>query len=185
MHPLHPLPLLLALLLSPLLPSSSTTAAAAAAAATSSSSPPAIYTPPAGSGYVYHGCFNETTGLANTTGARALAGGTSLVRPGNMTVALCLDFCRTGAGDSRGGSSGRFAFAGLEYARECWCAQSLSSLAAKLPDSACDLPCEGNTTEACGGNPKLTVYMASAAAAARVAWAASLVAVGAVSLILL
>lgn len=41
--------------------------------------------------------------------------------------------------------------------RECWCANSLSSLSEKLPDSACNLPCEGDTTQACGGNLKLTV----------------------------
>ncbi|KAK3310583.1 uncharacterized protein B0T15DRAFT_518881 [Chaetomium strumarium] len=144
----------------------------------------AIHTAP-GSGYVYYGCYNETTGLSDTTGARALNGGTNLVAPGNMTVELCWQFCRTGAGDSSGGTTGRFKFAGLEYARECWCAQEISTLSDKFPDSACDLPCEGNKTQACGGNLKLTVYMAGSAAAARVAWAAGLVAFGAVSLALL
>ncbi|KAK4237519.1 WSC domain-containing protein [Achaetomium macrosporum] len=143
----------------------------------------AIYTAPS-SGYVYHGCYNETTGLSGTTGARALSGGANLVAPGNMTVEMCWQFCRTGAGDSEGGTTGRFRFAGLEYARECWCAQEISTLSSKFPDSACDLPCEGNNTQACGGNLKLTVYMAGSTAAARVAWATGLVAVGAVSLTL-
>jgi hypothetical protein len=69
------------------------------------------------SGYVYHGCYNETTALADTTGARALDDGTNLVAPGDMTVERCWDFCRTGAGDSSGGKGGSFKFAGLEYAR--------------------------------------------------------------------
>jgi hypothetical protein len=69
------------------------------------------------SGYVYHGCYNETTALADTTGARALADGTNLVAPGDMTAERCWEFCRTGAGDSSGGKGGRFKFAGLEYAR--------------------------------------------------------------------
>ncbi|KAK4243045.1 hypothetical protein C7999DRAFT_18539 [Corynascus novoguineensis] len=149
---------------------------------------PEIVIPPPSSGYVYHGCYNETTGLPDTAGARALSGGADLVRPGpgsdGMTVEMCWEFCRTGAGDASGGTSGRFMFAGLEYARECWCAQSLSSLSKKLPDSECNLPCEGNATQACGGNLKLTVYMAGAATA-RVAWAAGLVAVGAISMALL
>ncbi|KXX75893.1 putative fungistatic metabolite [Madurella mycetomatis] len=138
-----------------------------------------------GSGYVYHGCYNETTGLSGTAGNRALYDGTNLVDPGGMTVEKCWEFCRTGAGDSSGGNTAMFQYAGLEYARECWCAQSLSSLSEKLPDSACDLPCEGNTTQACGGNMRLTVYVASAAAVARVAWATGLVAVGAISLTLI
>ncbi|KAL2127249.1 hypothetical protein VTI74DRAFT_11048 [Chaetomium olivicolor] len=141
-----------------------------------------IFTPR--SGYTYQGCYNETTGLPNTTGARALGGGTNLVRPGNMTVEMCLDFCKTGAGDASGGKTGSFKYAGLEYARECWCAQTLSSMSDKFPDSACNLPCEGNTTQACGGNLKITVYMAGAAAA-RVTWTAGLVAVGAISLVMI
>ncbi|KAH6854243.1 WSC domain-containing protein [Chaetomium sp. MPI-CAGE-AT-0009] len=134
--------------------------------------PLSIVTSPS-SGYVYHGCYNETTGLPDTAGARALGGGTNAVRPGAMTVEMCWDFCRSGAGDAAGGRGA-----------ECWCAQTISSLSEKLPDSACNLPCEGNTTQACGGNLKLTVYMA-AASAARVTWAASLAAVGAVSLMLI
>lgn len=69
------------------------------------------------SGYVYHGCYNETTGLADTTGARALDDGTNLVAPADMTVERCWEFCRTGAGDSSGGTGGSFKFAGLQYAR--------------------------------------------------------------------
>lgn len=34
-----------------------------------------------------------------------------------MTVEMCWEFCRSGAGDSKGGKEGRFKFAGLEYAR--------------------------------------------------------------------
>jgi hypothetical protein len=63
------------------------------------------------------GCYNETTDLPNTTGVRALSGGTNLVAAGNMTVEMCWAFCRTGAGDASGGKSGSFKFAGLEYAR--------------------------------------------------------------------
>ncbi|KAK4130465.1 WSC-domain-containing protein [Trichocladium antarcticum] len=135
------------------------------------------------SGYAYHGCYNETLGLPDTAGVRALHGGTNKVAEGAMTVDMCWAFCRTGAGDSSGGKAGAFEFAGLQYARECWCAQSLSSLSERFPDSECNLPCEGNTTQACGGYLKLTVYQAGAAAA-RVAWAAGLAAVGAISLTL-
>lgn len=43
------------------------------------------------------------------------------------------------------------------FDRECWCAQSLSSLSKKVDDSECNLPCEGNKNQVCGGNLKLTV----------------------------
>ncbi|KAK4176316.1 WSC domain-containing protein [Triangularia setosa] len=111
---------------------------------------------PGGQGYTYHGCFTETTNIANTTGRRALDGGINDVRPDTMTVEKCWEFC------GRGGSS--YKFAGLEYSRECWCSQSLSGLSSKVADSECDLPCDGNSTQACGGSLKLTVYIAGAAA---------------------
>ncbi|KAL2165820.1 hypothetical protein VTG60DRAFT_3743 [Thermothelomyces hinnuleus] len=145
---------------------------------------PSIFRPPSSSGYVYYGCYNETTELPDTAGVRALHDGTNLVQPDSMTVEMCLDFCRTGAGDANGGKTGQFQFAGLEYARECWCGQTLSSLSAKLPDDECNLPCDGNTTQACGGSLKLTVYMAGAATA-RIAWSAGLAVMGATLLALL
>ncbi|KAK4145510.1 uncharacterized protein C8A04DRAFT_26767 [Dichotomopilus funicola] len=134
--------------------------------------------------YSYLGCYNETTGIRGTTGTRALNGGKNEAVPGQMTVEKCWTFCSTGAGDAKGGRSGRFEYAGLEYARECWCAQSLSSLATKLGDNDCDLGCEGNDSQACGGNLKLTVYKASDAATIRVFWTGLAIA-GVVSLALL
>ncbi|KAL2270142.1 hypothetical protein VTJ83DRAFT_2326 [Remersonia thermophila] len=148
-----------------------------AAAQGSAPSSLAIFNDPA-TGYVYHGCYNETTDIPNTTGLRALHGGKVEIEPGRMTVRRCLEHCSTGAGDAQGGNTAPYAFAGLEYARECWCATSLSGLSARLADDECDLPCEGNQTQACGGNLKLSVYTLNSAA--RTAWsAAGLVAVGA------
>ena len=45
--------------------------------------------------------------------------------------------------------------------RECYCAPYLSALSPKLPDSSCNLACEGNTTQICGGALTLTVYQKS------------------------
>lgn len=42
--------------------------------------------------------------------------------------------------------------------RECYCANYLSSISAKLDDKECNLPCVGNSSEICGGALKLTVY---------------------------
>mgnify|MGYP005988088241 CR=1 FL=1 len=45
--------------------------------------------------------------------------------------------------------------------RECWCAQNIAGIAEKLDDKECSFPCEGNSTMACGGNLKLSVYRIS------------------------
>ena len=106
--------------------------------------------------YAYYGCWTETTELANTTRRRALDGGggadAQLQLPETMTVLLCLDHC------ARNATTTPFAYAGLEYSRECWCADDLSPLSTRLPDTECDTPCDGDTATACGGALKLSVY---------------------------
>ncbi|RYP09160.1 hypothetical protein DL764_001431 [Monosporascus ibericus] len=101
--------------------------------------------------YRYHGCWNETTELINTTRLRALDGGIHVQLPETMTVPLCLDYCAEN-------TSTRYQYAGLEYSRECWCANELNSLSAKLPDGQCNTTCDGDATMACGGALKLSVY---------------------------
>ncbi|OHE98928.1 WSC domain-containing protein [Colletotrichum orchidophilum] len=126
-----------------------------------------IYT--ASDKYKYQGCYNETNDLPNTAHVRALSGGASRVMEGNMTVPLCLSFCSTGADK-------QYTYAGVEYSRECWCAQSISGLSVKLNDSQCNLPCDGNQGMVCGGALKLSVYMLSAGVRSPAAsWAAAVV----------
>ncbi|KAK4459217.1 WSC-domain-containing protein [Cladorrhinum samala] len=126
--------------------------------------------------YRYLGCYNETTSLANTTGERALYGGINLVGSDEdgMTVEKCWQFC------AKSNEKIEYKYAGLEYSRECWCATSLNSLSEKVDDSLCDLGCQGNKTQTCGGSLKLTVYEAGAGKQAVIGWAmaASAVAVG-------
>ncbi|KAK6063498.1 37S ribosomal protein S26, mitochondrial [Seiridium cupressi] len=104
----------------------------------------------ASSTYHYAGCWNETTDIAQSSGERALPD-VSLEQPGTMTVEVCLDFCAHNQSSS-------YKYAGLEYSRQCWCANRLSSLSTLLDDSACDTQCDGNKTEACGGSLKLSLY---------------------------
>ncbi|KAL6818674.1 WSC domain-containing protein [Trichoderma sp. SZMC 28013] len=105
--------------------------------------------------YKYFGCYNETTQVPGSADTRALGGGIQESLPGAMTVPTCLAFCGNGATEYR--------YAGLEWSRECWCAQTLSGIAEKLDDTACNYPCEGDNTTACGGSLKLTVYRVSLA----------------------
>ncbi|OLN88608.1 WSC domain-containing protein-like protein 2 [Colletotrichum chlorophyti] len=129
--------------------------------------------------YTYLGCYNETTTLPNTARVRALDGGANKVFEGTMTATMCLSFCSTGADKE-------YKYAGLEYSRECWCAQRISGLSAKYDDSACDLPCDGNKGQVCGGSMKLSVYILnSAGAAASASWMPVLAAVSVVAVCLL
>ncbi|KAK4992902.1 hypothetical protein LTR50_000808 [Elasticomyces elasticus] len=118
-------------------PSPSTTSAATASSSSSSPSSTATVAPGT-SGYSYIGCYNETTGIAGSGGVRALVGG-KMEANSTMTPAICLSFC--------GGSQ----YAGLEYGRECWCSPYVNSLAAKLEDGSCNIACEGNASQVCGG----------------------------------
>ncbi|KAI0193333.1 carbohydrate-binding WSC, partial [Xylaria flabelliformis] len=108
--------------------------------------------------YTYAGCWNESAGLPGTTGLRALDGPNEVLE-GQMTVETCLAFC-TG-GDTQQNHRAPYRLAGLEYARECWCGDVLNSLAVRLEDAACDLPCDGANTTACGGALKLSLYNAT------------------------
>lgn len=126
---------------------------------------------PGGTNWAYFGCYNETTLYNGTNGARAIAG--LLEASDIMTVETCLNYCR-GNG---------YQVAGLEYTRfvslcppvgvvwllrfyrdlangisECYCANYLNSLSAKLPDTSCGFECKGNSSEICGGYLALSVY---------------------------
>ncbi|KAM5360620.1 hypothetical protein ACJZ2D_013643 [Fusarium nematophilum] len=58
--------------------------------------------------YTYSGCYNETTEIKDSAEERALNDGTHLVKAGQMTVPMCLDFCT---------SNGTYRYAGLEWSR--------------------------------------------------------------------
>ncbi|CAK7268451.1 Mitochondrial intermediate peptidase [Sporothrix epigloea] len=145
--------------------SAATTAPSANSTAAASKAPPTVYIPSSAAStgtaaatgivrsYAYRGCFLEINGLNGTApGTRSLQGDTTdEVLPGDMTVAKCLAFC------GGGGSGTAYTYAGLEYARECWCGQELASLAVQELESQCDLPCDGDSGTLCGGNLRLTV----------------------------
>ncbi|RAL60372.1 hypothetical protein DID88_000148 [Monilinia fructigena] len=98
--------------------------------ATSSSSTTTVpATVPSASSYTYFGCYNETSNTNRTGGLRALNGGVNEALD-VMTVPLCMAFCK----------SNGYAYAGIEYTRECYCAQYLSALSLKWMIRICDLP---------------------------------------------
>lgn len=62
----------------------------------------------------------------------------------NMTISLCVDGC----------SSKGFAYAGIEYSRECYCAQKPHSLE---PSTKCSMSCPGDVRYNCGGPAALNM----------------------------
>ena len=83
------------------------------------------------------------------TGGRALAaaGYTSGTA---MTEASCITYCSTGGRN--------YAYAGIEYASECYCGNTLDSTAAAAPETDCNMGCSGDTAQACGAGSRLTVF---------------------------
>lgn len=51
-----------------------------------------------------------------------------------------------------------FPYAGLEYGAECYCGRSLKCPSAPAAASVCNMACNGNSTEVCGGPNAMNVY---------------------------
>jgi len=60
-----------------------------------------------------------------------------------MTVEVCYDFCRNVSGAQ---------FFGLENGRRCYCTPTFHSGGEVREEDVCDVPCEGDATQMCGGN---------------------------------
>lgn len=108
---------------------------------------------PFAGGYSYIGCYTDST--AN----RALVGLANPVAGATLTVELCAAAC---AG---------FTYFGVEYSAECYCGNALlggSALATGGSDptqNMCDMTCDGNTGEYCGGPNRLNTYQYNASLA--------------------
>jgi hypothetical protein len=63
-----------------------------------------------------------------------------------MTYTLCAKFC---AG---------YAYLGLEYSSECYCASTLPSNTTLYPDTECNMPCSGSPSQLCGAANRLTLF---------------------------
>ena len=93
------------------------------------------------SSYVYNGCWNEGIG------GLALPDEEWTDTEG-VTVDSCVNHCK-GLG---------FGIAGLEFGQVCFCGAQMSNAAALTFDYLCGLPCQGDKSQVCGGEGKLSVY---------------------------
>jgi uncharacterized protein (DUF2141 family) len=115
-----------------------------ASTASSTSSAAATPTIP---GWVGLGCYNDTVG------DRTLSTEIYSIPGASMTVELCLAACQAAS----------FTLAGLEYAGECYCDNKLENYGGPASDGSvgCNMACNGNTTEICGGPNRLSMYSLS------------------------
>lgn len=88
--------------------------------------------------YDYYGCYTEGTG-------RALS---EAFYPSDwQSIEQCVTNCSP------------YLYAGAEYGRECWCADSFGAGSVLAPDSDCSMTCSGNQYEYCGAGNQLSVYI--------------------------
>ncbi|KAI9457229.1 copper radical oxidase [Lactarius psammicola] len=65
-----------------------------------------------------------------------------------LTIESCVSAC----------AAQSFTLAGAEFGVQCFCGNNLIQGAVPSPDADCNMGCGGNTTEACGGPNRLSVY---------------------------
>ncbi|WVQ94260.1 hypothetical protein IAU59_001339 [Kwoniella sp. CBS 9459] len=66
----------------------------------------------------------------------------------NMTISMCVSYC-----DVKG-----YGYAGLEYGRECYCANTLTNTNPSSQAYGCNMPCAGDKTAICGGPSSISLY---------------------------
>lgn len=93
--------------------------------------------------YNYTGCFIETTPHALNT---------QITSAPDMTIEKCAAFC-TG-----------FKYFGVEFANECYCADTITSGSKQAPEADCKMSCAGNNGQICGAGSRLSLYTRSGAA---------------------
>ena len=65
---------------------------------------------------------------------------------GVMTVEKCLEECK------------QYKYAAVENRKECFCANQFSQKTKILDDTECNMACDGDETQTCGGPWKMNVY---------------------------
>lgn len=85
------------------------------------------------------GCYSDG-------GPRTLTHGMAMANP--TTIEECTSACFKAG----------YRFAGTEFAAECYCDTTISNGGAPTPISDCNMPCNGNSSQYCGGPNRLTLY---------------------------
>lgn len=120
------------------LPTSTTSSSTSKASASATATGPAL------SGWTSLGCYTDSVGT------RTLNTQIYSIPGASMTVELCTAACLAAG----------FKLAGVEYAGECYCDNAFQNGGGPAPDgnALCNMACNGNTAETCGGPNRLNVY---------------------------
>ncbi|KUI73516.1 Xylosyltransferase oxt [Cytospora mali] len=114
-----------------------------------------------GEEYLLHGCYGLDDGPgdigtilgANYTTRTATTGADA------MSLSMCLGFCgSSGSPDQR-----PYTYVGVSDGKSCYCGPSLDSTARQGHPEDCSVPCQGNTSVACGGRSFMLIYKLSTA----------------------
>ncbi|KAI1327871.1 WSC domain-containing protein [Xylariaceae sp. FL0255] len=97
--------------------------------------------------YTYVGCWTD-----DSDQGRALFYSQDNLNATTMTTEACLASCLAGG----------YPFAGTEYASQCWCGVVIGNGTALAADqTTCNMPCNGDSDEICGGPALLSLYVAT------------------------
>ena len=121
-------------------PSSSSTTTRASSTATGPVAAPTVGL------YTYQGCYIESAGNGYGRALPQANFPTDL-----QTAQLCATNCAL------------YQYFGLEYGRECWCANALNVNATKTAETDCNMPCAADKSQLCGDGNRLNVYYRGAA----------------------
>ncbi|KAI5360847.1 putative carbohydrate-binding WSC, glyoxal oxidase, galactose oxidase/kelch, beta-propeller [Septoria linicola] len=96
-------------------------------------------------GWYSQGCYTDNVGGRSLRYGQAVAGGGN-----NMSVEACTSACKKAG----------YKLAGVEYAAECFCDNTLQNGAgpASDGDAQCNMQCSGNNDQTCGGPNRLNLY---------------------------
>ncbi|KAK0623035.1 WSC domain-containing protein [Immersiella caudata] len=94
--------------------------------------------------YDHIGCWTDDSRLG-----RALSYDME-IDSSTFTTEECLAACR----------SEGYPFAGTEFGGECWCGSVIANDTRAAPESECNMPCNGDGTQTCGGPGRLNLYVA-------------------------
>ncbi|EJD47287.1 WSC-domain-containing protein, partial [Auricularia subglabra TFB-10046 SS5] len=92
------------------------------------------------------GAFSSAGCVTDAPGARALRN--YFPTAAQISLEDCVDLC-----DSHG-----FILAGTEYSHECFCGNALLGQNTPEPAARCNMACEGNPSQVCGGNNAISLY---------------------------
>ncbi|KAI5928595.1 WSC domain-containing protein [Camillea tinctor] len=96
--------------------------------------------------YVSVGCWTD-----DSSEGKALFYRQDSLESSTMTTETCLNSCLAGG----------YPFAGTEYGGECYCGVVIGNGTALASDATtCNMPCNGNANQTCGGPSRLSLYLA-------------------------